>query len=373
MTPQPASTIPTDLTRLTAAWGAGEDIYRKQGSPLYAELSRRGAEDPGMMALSALGLEGASPVHLFISVHYLLLGGSADALARFFATLADPPAPPADAWPHFVRFCREHRAELIELLQTRTVQMTYVERCRTLMPALCLVGAMVEGPLHLIEVGCSAGVMLTFDRYAYEMRPGERVGPAEAEIVLTGTLHGGPRLRLPQIASRTGIDLHLVYPRSADDRRWMLATCFPELRAEQANLAEAMDIVAQTDIRWLEGDALERVPGALAATPDPVCVYHSACLFYWPAEARAEFDRRLRAASAGRTIWRVAIEPSERFNQWQRGREGSPSPGENSRGSGGITLTRYRDGEAEAKDLAQNSPDFGTVWWLDQAEPCRPG
>jgi hypothetical protein len=32
---------------------------------------------------------------------------------------------------------------------------------------------------------------------------------------------------------------------------------------------------------------------------------------------------------------------------------------------GGITLTRYRDGEAAARELAHNSPDFGTVWWND--------
>lgn len=357
--------MPPELERSAAAWRAGEAISLKQGAPLYAELCRRGAEEPEILELSAHGMEGASPVHLFISVHHLLLGGIRDPLAQFFATLADPPAPPAEAWPHFVQFCREHRAALIELLRTRTIQMTYVERCRTLMPALCVVGEEAGAPLHLIEVGCSAGVMLTFDKYSYEMRANERIGPADAAIRLTGTLHGGPPLQLPQIASRTGIDLHLIDPHSPDDRRWMLATCFPELRTEQANLATAMDLVAETQIRWLEGDALELVPGALAVTPDPVCVYHSACLFYWPAEARAEFDRRLRAASAGRTIWRVAIEPSERFNQWQRGREGSPSPEDNARGSGGITVTRYQDGAAEARELAHNSPDFGTVWWND--------
>ncbi len=355
-----------DLTRLAAAWRAGVDIYTKQGAPLYAELARRGAEDAEVMALSAHGLAGASPVHLFISVHYLLLGGIDDPLARYFATLNNPPAPPEEAWPHFARFCREHRDALAELLRTRTIQMTYVERCRTLLPGLSLVAQDAGAPLHLVEVGCSAGVMLTFDHYAYEMRPGERIGPPDAEIMLRGELHGGLPLVMPGVASRTGIDLNVIDPNSADDRRWMLATCFPELLTEQANLARAMDIVARTDIRWLEGDALKLVPQVLAEAPDPVCLYHSACLFYWPAESRAAFDDVLRTASAGRTIWRLGIEPSEQFNQWQSGNdEAGPGTQEAARGSGGITVTRYRDGAAESRNVAQNSSDFGTVWWLD--------
>jgi hypothetical protein len=217
--------------------------------------------------------------------------------------------------------------------------------------------------LNLIEIGCSAGVLLTLDRYAYQLRPGERIGPADATITLQGELHGGgPALRVPRIGRRTGIDLKLMDPHSAEDRRWLLATCYPELRTEQAHLDGAMDIVAATEITWREGDALDHLAAALAETPDPVCVYHSACLFYWPADGKAALDAQLRAASRHRPIYRIGIEPSERFDEWQTGR-GDATPG----ASGEITLTTYRDGEAESRVVARLSPDFGTIWWLPQA------
>jgi hypothetical protein len=252
-------------------------------------------------------------------------------------------------------------AEIRELLRTRPVQMTYVERCRTLLPALCAVADEAGEPLNLIEIGCSAGIMLTFDRYAYELRPGERVGDEDAAIELKGELHGGgPALRIPRIGKRTGIDLNLMDPHSPEDRRWLLATCYPELLTEQARLEQAMDIVAATDITWRQGDALDHLAQALAETPDPVCVYHSACMFYWSAEGKAALDAQLREASRGRTIHRLGIEPSERYDQWQTGR-GEETPG----ASGEITITTYRDGEATSRVVGRLSPDFGTVWWLD--------
>lgn len=349
-----------ELARIAAAYRAAEQIYGGLGSPLYAALCRAGAEDPEILALTSHGLEGAAPVHLFTAVHHLLLTDPADPLARFFPTLSDDPAPPEAAWPDFARYCREHGAQIRELLATRPVQMTYVERCRTLLPALCAVADQAGEPLNLVEIGCSAGVLLAFDHYAYELRPGERVGPADAAIVLKGELHGGPPLRIPRIGTRTGIDLNLMDPNSAEDRRWLLATCYPELRAEQAHLERAMDIVAAMQITWREGDALGHLAQALAETPDPVCVYHSACLFYWSAEGKAALDAALREASRSRPIHRLGIEPSERFDEWQTGR-GDETPG----ASGEITITSYRGGKAESRVVGRLSPDFGTVWWLD--------
>lgn len=354
------------LERVAAAFRAGERIYAGQGSPLYVALAKAGADDPEILELSSNGLSGATPVHLFTSVHYLLLGGVPDPLARFFPTLTPDPAPPEEAWDDFRRFCREHNDELRRLLKTRPVQMTYVERCRTLLPPMCHVASIAGEPLNIIEIGCSAGVLLTFDKYAYEMRDNERIGPDDAPILLKGRMTGGPILRIPSIGSRVGIDLNLIDSRSREDRRWMLATCFPELRAEQGRLAKAIDIVAQTDIRWFEGDALSHLSAALAATPDPVCIYHSACLFYWPTEAKAALDEQLRAASGTRTIYRIGIEPSERFDGWQTGcARYNTDPAETERPTGEINVTCYRGGNAENTLVARSDAKFGTVWWID--------
>ena len=95
------------------------------------------------------------------------------------------PPPPEDAFPEFVRFCREHREEILQLLDTRTVQTTYAERCRTVMPLLSRVADEAGEPLNLVEIGCSVGVLLTFDKYAYELERGGRLGAADAPLTLS--------------------------------------------------------------------------------------------------------------------------------------------------------------------------------------------
>jgi len=352
-----------------AAYRAAAFMYGTLGSPLYAELCRAGAEDTEVLALSASGLEAASPVHLFTSVHYLLLGGIDHPLARYFATLNPEPAPADEAWPHFREFCIEYRDAIMELIATKPVQMTYAYRCRTLLPPMCLVAEEAGEPLNIVELGCSAGVLLMFDKYGYELRPGEHVGDPGSPVQLKGEIHGGgPTLRIPLIGSRTGLDLNVIDPRAEEDRRWMIATCYPELLEDQRQLAAAMDMVAATDIAFHQGDALAILPRVLAETPDPICVYHSACLFYWNDEQKHELDRQLREASRGRVIHRISNETTSQANRWLEGRNDAlDKAGDAARATGEIILTRYRDGEAEAEAewLAAFTPDFGTMWWKD--------
>jgi hypothetical protein len=99
------------------------------------------------------------------------------------------------------------------------VQTTYVDRCRAVLAPLCLVADQAGEPLNLVEIGCSAGVLLTFDKYAYELNEAGRIGPADAALTLKGQLFGGPRLRMPAIGARIGLDLHPLDARSEDERR----------------------------------------------------------------------------------------------------------------------------------------------------------
>ena len=176
----PADPTPTETgARLDAAAGvlrAGVHLYQVMGTPLYSTLCAHGASDPDIVALVSRGREGAAAMHLFSAVHYLLLRDPGDSLSRYFATLTPDPAAPEDAFPEFVRFCREHREELLQLLDTRTVQTTFAERCRTVLPLLSRVADEAGEPLNLVEVGCSAGVLLTCDKYAYQLEGGGRVG-----------------------------------------------------------------------------------------------------------------------------------------------------------------------------------------------------
>jgi hypothetical protein len=227
---EPASVRGERLETVAAAFRAVEQIYRSLGAPLYGALCAGGADDPDIIALASHAQQGAQPIHLFASVHYLLLRDPDDPLSRYFATLTDQPAAPEQAFPDFARFCARHRDQILPLLKHRTVQTTYVERCRALMPPLSQVAKEAGEPLNLVEIGCSAGVLLAFDQYAYELRGGRRIGRADAPLTLMTEVRGGPPLSIPKIGTRIGLDLHTVNVRSAEERQWLLALSFPEFR-----------------------------------------------------------------------------------------------------------------------------------------------
>jgi hypothetical protein len=359
-----AETKDERLQTLAGAFRASQQIYGQMGTPLYAEFCEGVIESPDLLELADHGVVGAKPSHFFSAVHYLLLGDPSDPLAGYFATLSDEPLPPHGAFAELARYAREHRGQLQHSLETRSVQTTYAERCRAILPPMCEVAREAGEPLGLIEIGCSAGVLLVFDKFAYRLNGQGLIGPEDAPLLLEGELHDGPELFIPRIGKRTGIDLHVIDVRSQEERRWLLSLCFPELRDEQARLARAMDVVGETEITMLEGDGLTHIRDALADTPDPLCVYHSACLRYWPVEARAALEDILLEASWKRTFWRITIEPSDAFDEWHTGRRADHRDDRPaSRPTGEIAIFRYAGGEAERRVVGLPNADYGIVRW----------
>ncbi len=350
---------------VAASFLASEKIFAGMGAHLFAEFCRHSAENADMIELASHAMAGARPAHLFSAVHYLLLDDLSDPLARHFATLSDEPLPSEGSFPNLLRYCRAHRDELLELLRTRSVQTTYAERCRAILAPMGVVAREAGEPLNLIEIGCSAGVLLVFDKFAYRMNAQGLIGPADAPVTLEGELRGGPELFIPRIGTRVGIDLHIIDARSQADRRWLLALCFPELRDEQRRLAAALDVIAETEITMLEGDGLIRLSEALALTPDPLCIFHSACLFYWPLEARRALEDLLLEASASREFWRISIEPSDTFDNWQKGEASSGAvPPSATRKSGEIRIFHYRNGQMDCRSVGVPNADYGVIEWL---------
>ncbi|MBX3595032.1 DUF2332 domain-containing protein [Sphingomonas sp.] len=353
------------LDRLAQVFRANAAIYGAKGSPLYHALALRVADDPEILALAGSGQAGAQPaLQMLTAVHYLLMTHRDDPLAGFFATLTPVPAPTEQAYPAFRRFCLRHAPAIKRILATRTVQTTYVERCGGLLPGLSHVANLAGEPLDLIEIGCSAGILLSFDCYRYRLPNGRIIGPNDAPLTLACDVSGdGPVPdRLPVIGRRIGLDLQPVDARDPDARDWILALSFPEFREAQARLAIALDNVAQLDLDRVAGDALETLPDAIASTAGPLCVFHSACLYYWNAEARARLDDLLARMSEGRTLYRLGIELPDAYRIWAnegRGDEG----GIDADPACDVVLVRYRDGVRNGRHIGYVRSNTGSYRW----------
>jgi len=186
-------------------------------SPLYRCLSRTVAATGQLLDLACQGRPGQYPTFLFFgAVHLLLLAGTEHPLSRFYPSIAGERAlPPEGAGPALVSFGRDHAAELAETIRTRLVQTNQVQRAIGLRLGLSVIADEVPGPVHVIEVGTSAGLNLRFGRYGYRLN-GRRFGDPASPVQLAAECHGQqpePDLdRQPAIASVLGIDLQPVDP-----------------------------------------------------------------------------------------------------------------------------------------------------------------
>ncbi|MGD9762330.1 MAG: DUF2332 domain-containing protein [Candidatus Binatia bacterium] len=198
------------------------------GSPLYAELLARAADDVargGLLAGIVDGWQGrpmadALPLRLFGGVHRLVLAGEAPELARHYPSAGGHPRWP-DCWAAFLRVVETRRAEVCAALH-RQVQTNEVQRSGLLLGGFLAVAHRTGLPLRLLEIGSSAGLNLLWDqyRYAFVAAPPEmpadpnapvahRWGDPRAVVAIRIAWHGagGILARSATVASRAGCDL----------------------------------------------------------------------------------------------------------------------------------------------------------------------
>lgn len=302
-------------------------------SPLYAHLAAGVARDAELLELASHAGPGQPPPNLLLgAVHYLLLSGAGDGLARFYPSLAAEPAPPEEAYPAFRAFCLAHAGEVRALVAARRVQTNEVGRCAYLYPAFAGVAARAGRPLALIEIGASAGLNLAWDRYAYRYAGDDALyGDPASPVVVESELRGGVRPPLPHapppVASAVGVDLHPLDPTDAEQARWLRALVWPEHRHRAALLAAALGLARTHPPRVVAGDGVEQVPRLVDETPDGAvpCVFHTHALYQFP-EDRARLAAVLAAIGAGRDLFYLSVEDEgsgparAELTSWEQGR-----------------------------------------------------
>lgn len=289
-----------------------ESVALRFSSPLFAALSQSCADDADILALGAAVRPGQPPAQfILLAAQYLVFRQPESPCASYFPSVVEEPRPAEEAFPAFRAFCLDHREELTDLVSERTVNTTLVDRASYILPVLNHVARASGEPLSLVEIGCSAGLNLLFDRYRYDYGRGAAIGEAGSNITIRCKILGGqPPLDngVPSIARRLGIDLVAVDCTSADERLWMEAMLFPEWIEERQRLRAALIFRAATPLHIVVGNALDVLPALIADLPGPVCVLHSHSLGQWPETSRTDLHCLLCELSQTRTLHRVGVE-----------------------------------------------------------------
>ena len=325
-------------------------------APLYARLADGVAGNEALQLLAQNARPGQPIANvLFAAVHFLLLRGADDPLRRHYPNLnGGTRIEGEDPFPLFAAFCEKHRDALLTLIRSRITNTNEVGRCATLNAGFREVAREAGGPLHLIEIGPSAGLNLIWDRYRIRYRREAEeflTDVPDARLTLDCVLRGErvpPLGPAPRVASRVGLELNPVDLSDADDRDWLRALVWPDQVERFARLETALAIYQEARPEIRTGDALELLPDAIARVPEnePVCVYHTFVTYQFSEAMRRAFYNLLTVVGLRRKVWCLSNEGSY---------DSLKTP---------LTLWRYHDGTLQDRQLADTHPHGAWIEWL---------
>ncbi len=310
------------------------------GSPLYAELCRRAADDveAGGPLLDVLEDHERDPyesmlqLRLLGAVHRLALTGEAPALAAHYpSTGGDGAVEPL--WEAFRTTVADKLPRLRELIE-RPVQTNEVGRSRALACGFLLLARTTGLPLRLLELGSSGGLNLRWTHFRYES--GRFVfGDPDSPVRFVDFHEGAELPAAPprvEVVERAGCDERPVDVTKADGRDTLRSYTWADQLDRFRDLEGALEVAQAVPARversaalpWLTRRLAEPAPGACTV------VFHSIVMQYVDPDERAAIDALFERAGARATadapLARLALEPANdyanlRLTVWPGGRE----------------------------------------------------
>jgi hypothetical protein len=276
------------------------------GSPLWADLMRRAADDivaGGPIGQIVAGWSGdlhlgALALRFFGGMHYLALSGRAPALAAQLPSTGGRVG--ADPWPTLLAAVGEN-VDLLKRAIEAPPQTNEVGRSAVLLGGFLRIAARTRLPIGLREIGSSAGLNLCWDRFAYELGPHRWAGRDLSLTIVTEWLGAAPDLAAPiSVVERRGCDLRPVDLADPDARLWLQAYVWPDQAARLTMLRGAMATALAMGIRVEKASAAAWLARQLAERPDgeTMVIYHSVVMQYFTESERVAFLEALAQAGA---------------------------------------------------------------------------
>lgn len=351
---RPPAPSAADHQRLVARLRDMVEPARRLGSPLYAMLLARTADDvadggPCWAVMSDHAAEPdahALPVRFLAAVHRLVLRRQAPDLAMHYPSVGGG-AGLDGAWAAFHRTVAGN-VELLRELVALPCQTNEVGRSAALGAGLAWLAAGHDLPLHQLEVGTSAGLNLRWDAFRYGTADRSVTwGPPGSPVDLTGHWTVPPP-GLPasvEVASRLGCDPQLLDPADPADRETLTAAVWADMPLRHERLKGALDLAGRIPVEVTRAGAGEWLAAVLPDRPAGLTVItHSVVWRYIDPEERAGIARLLaeqgEAATPDRPLAWLRLETANPAE----GYDGEPYP---------LTLTSWPGGTTEVLATAQ--------------------
>ncbi|MGB3624934.1 MAG: DUF2332 domain-containing protein [Henriciella sp.] len=302
--PGPSAVV--DHFREQAGW------CRALGSPLTADLClafagdfdaggviyRLTADWPGSPRKDALALR------LTGFLHHAVLSGAAEVLGAEYPA-AQPDWSIDRIWP-LARQWLQSNTDSAKRFIERAPQTNETRRSIAMLPGFLELAARFEMPMHLLELGASAGLNQNWDRFSYATDKWQLRREPESGVVIRTDWQAPPPAHLdasPEVASRAACDLNPIDISDPDQKLRLRSYVWPDQAERLARLDAAIELARQTGVSVEKADALDWVSRKLAARPKTglTVVYHSVFLIYPPRDVIKAIMSAIDEAGAAAT------------------------------------------------------------------------
>ena len=294
------------------------------GSPMYAELLTRLAEDIAAGGPTATILEGheddpgpsALALRLLGSVHRLVLERRAGDLAAYFPSVGGTWEPAAGS-EAFLRLLVEQGDAVREWLD-RPPQTNEVGRATALVGGLLHLQPAQRQPVRLFEIGSSGGLNLLADRFAFVDDTGTVFGDPTSPVRLDPAWRDEALLTWPGLGfvERLGCDPMPVDATSTEGRLALTAYVWPDQQHRLERLRGALDLARTAPSRVQRLGAGEFVDGIELVERTTTVLWHSVMWQYLREAEQRRVEARIvelgDRATEHSPFVHLAFEPTRR-------------------------------------------------------------
>ena len=296
------------------------------GSPFTAALCRAFADDytaGGPIRTLCKDWTGnprkdALALRITGALHHAVLTGTDPVLAAAYPAQR-PNWSIEEVWPR-ARHWLEHNLEHVRAFMQSPPQTNETRRSIAMLPAFLELAERFDMPMHLLELGASAGLNQNWDLFNYETESWSRKG--DSGVTVRTNWSGNPPKHLSaefDIASRAACDISPL--DIFDPAKALQLKCYTWADQEErlTRLDAAIKLAIETGVHVETANASDWLEAKLAHRPADglTVVFHSVYLIYPP---RDEIQRTMRvireageAATASSPLAWVCFEPESLF------------------------------------------------------------
>ncbi|MEM1391148.1 MAG: DUF2332 domain-containing protein, partial [Pseudomonadota bacterium] len=257
---------------------------------------------------TALRLAGA--------LHYAVLSGRSPDLSNLYPK-GSTDWQMSEIWPVAEAYLAADR-DHVEAFIASDPQTNETRRSIALLPGFLEIAERFGSPIHLLELGASAGLNQTLDQFSYS-GPGWRIDGGGGVDISTEWRAKALSGAFPKVQSRAACDLNPIDLRKKDARWRLKSYTWADQIERLARLEAAMTLALEAGTQVEQADAADWLERKLATRPTSgtTVVFHSVFLHYPPAAVRAKITDLIAAAGDQATLERplawLCMEPDSVF------------------------------------------------------------